>query len=277
MTRKTGVLQSDSKSLVKVVSQAQVTSENQVANEGKDKPQKVTNTFSTRFVLFLLHNYGLFPDENSSQYYWTYSYIFHFFISTIYVICALIYAGINLTDMEKSTDALSSTLTILSFVLKMINYHYYRQQIVDFVPKLYAMRVFESPDEIDVSKVANRFLSQLTLSFYFCGHITIIIGCFKAFREEEPEMPMVSWFPCDWQHDSLSFWIVYPYAVVCCFTIMHVNIGLDCFAAFMMDSIGTQFDITAVRLEKMGTAVITNDDEMQKLTVLAKRHQHLLQ
>ncbi len=64
----------------------------------------------------------------------------------------MIYAILNISDAKKSTDALSTTLVILAFILKMINYHYYRKRILAFVSNLYELQVFESPDEIELSQ-----------------------------------------------------------------------------------------------------------------------------
>jgi len=229
-----------------------------------------------RLLIFILHNYGFFPNANNTKYYWIASYIFHFLFSFAFCTFALIYAGIYITDKEKSTDSLCSTLTILGFVLKITNYVYYRQQILDFVPKVYELQEFESHEEIEMTQANQRFLAILSYSFLTCGQLTIITGSFKAFREENPEMPMVCWFPVDWQNDSTSFWIVYPYALFCCFLVAQVNITFDCFAAFLMDSIATKFEVISIRLEKLGRDVNNYETELSKLIDLAKHHQHLL-
>ncbi len=229
-----------------------------------------------RLLIFILHNYGFFPYANNTKYYWIASYFFHGFFSFLFCTFALIYAGIYITDKEKSTDSLCSTLTILGFVLKISNYVYYRTEILNFVPKVYELQEFESRQEIEITQTRQRFLAKLSYTFLMCGQLTILTGSFKAFREENPEMPMVCWFPVDWQNDSLSFWIVFPYALFCCFLVAQVNITFDCFAAFLMDAIATKLDIVAVRLEKLGTDVKNFENELKKLVDCAKHHQHLL-
>lgn len=242
--------------------------------------QKGATTFS-RFLIFILNVYGLFPKTHrSTMYYWIYwicSYIFHFFISFAFVIFALIYVIINITDIQKSTDSLCTTLTTLAYLFKIFNYYYYKEQIVNFVPKLYELQEENSPDETYLSNKKQQYVSRLSYSFLFTGHVAIGISCFKPFNEENPEMPLVCWYPLDWQNDSTSFWIVYPYSVICATVIMQVNITLDCFSYFLMDSIATQLDVTGKRLEQLGKNVESNEMEQQKLISCIKHHQHLLE
>lgn len=115
------------------------------------RPQKFIS-FLDRLIIFILHNYGLFPNPENTKYYWILSYIYHFFFSFLFCCGAMIYAILNISDAKKSTDALSTTLVILAFILKMINYHYYRKRILAFVSNLYELQVFESPDEIELSQ-----------------------------------------------------------------------------------------------------------------------------
>lgn len=91
-------------------------------------------------------------------------------------------------------------------------------------------------------------------------------------------MPLVCWYPLDWQNDSTSFWIVYPYSVVCAFAIMHVNITLDCFSYYLMDTIATQVVLIGKQLEKFGNDVKSDERKQQRdLIVCVKRHQHVLE
>lgn len=237
------------------------------------------STTLSRFLIFILHVYGLFPNKSqkSTNYYWIYSYVFHFFISLVFVFFALTYVVINITDIEKTTDALYTTLTILAYLFKMFNYYYYKEQIVNFIPKLYKLQEVNSPEEMELSNEKQRDVSRLSYSFLFAGHLAIGTSCFKAFSKENPEMPLVCWYPVDWQNDLTSFWIVYPYSVICAFVIMHVNITLDCFSYYLMDTIATQLDVTGKRLEQLGNNVKNNEQEQQKLVNCIKHHQHVLE
>ncbi len=179
---------------------------------------------------------------------------------------------INISDIEKTTDAMYTTLTIVAYLFKIFNYYYYKEQIVNFVPKLYALQELNSDEEIVLSNKMEQDVSRLTYSFLFAGHLAIGTSCFKAFSKENPEMPLVCWYPLNWQNDATSFWIVYPYSVVCAFVMMHVNITLDCFSYYLMDTIATQVVIIGRRLERL-----SNDaTEQEKLNICIKRHQHVL-
>lgn len=244
----------------------------------KSKMVEKGATTLSRFLIFILHVYGLFPKKhNSLKYYWMYSYIFHFFISLCFVIFATIYIIINITDIEKTTDAMYTTLTILAYLFKMFNYYYYKEEIVNFVAKLYALQEFNNPDEVALSNVKERDVSRLSYAFLFAGHLAIGTSCFKAFSKENPEMPLVCWYPLDWQHDSLSFWILYPYSVICAFVIMHVNITLDCFSYYLMDTVATQLDLTGERILKLCRDDVRDDSDVVKLNVCIKQHQHILE
>lgn len=137
-------------------------------------------SFLSRLIFFILHYYGLYPHSQNTKYYWILSYIYHFFFSFTFCVCALIYAFLNITDQKKSTDAFSSTLTILAFILKMINYHFYRKQIMNFITKLFELQEFDSPAEIQVANEKRRFISGICYLFLACGHLTIFTGCFVS-------------------------------------------------------------------------------------------------
>ncbi|XP_037044538.1 odorant receptor 33a-like [Bradysia coprophila] len=239
--------------------------------------QKGSTTLS-RFLIFILNVYGLFPKSNGpAKLYWIYSYVFHFFISLVFVGFALAYIAINISDIEKTTDALYTTLTILAYLFKIFNYYYYKEQIVNFVPKLYKLQDENSPEEVELSNVLERDVSRLSYSFLFAGHLAIGTSCFKAFSKTNPEMPLVCWYPVDWQNDRTSFWIVYPYSVFCAFAIMHINITLDCFSYYLMDTIATHLVIIGRRVEQLGQNVKHDDEiEQQKFIVCVKKHQHLM-
>lgn len=239
--------------------------------------QKGATTLS-RFLIFILNAYGLFPkSQKLIKLYWIYSYILHFIISFAFVIFALIYVVINITDIEKTSDALPTTLTIVAYLFKIFNYYHYKEQIVAFVPKLYALQDGNSAEEIQFTKDQQRYISILTYTFLSTGHVAIGTSSFKAFNKVNPEMPLVCWYPVDWEHDATSFWIVFPYSLWCAAAIMQVNITLDCFSYFLMDTIATQLLVVGRRLERLGKNVGNDDEEQQKLIHCIKHHQYLLE
>lgn len=139
-------------------------------------------TTLSRFLTFILNVYGLFPrsSQKSTKCYWMYSYIFHFFISFVFVGFAIMYVIINISDIEKTTDALYTTLTILAYLFKIVNYYYYKERIVNFVQKLYALREKNSHGEIALANEMEQDVSRLTYSFLFAGHLAIGTACFKV-------------------------------------------------------------------------------------------------
>ncbi|KAJ6644401.1 putative odorant receptor 71a, partial [Pseudolycoriella hygida] len=159
---------------------------------------------------------------------------------------------------------------------KIFNYYYYKEQIVNFVPKLYALDEYNNDEEIEWSRMQERGVSRLSYSFLFAGHLAIGTSCFKAFSKENPEMPLVCWYPLDWQNDTTSFWIVYPYSVFCAFAIMHINITLDCFSYYLMDTVSTQVLIVGRRVDKLGKIAGNEKEDFEKLNVCIKRHQHVM-
>ncbi|XP_037024149.1 odorant receptor 33a-like [Bradysia coprophila] len=151
-----------------------------------------------------------------------------------------------------------------------------RKQIVEFVPKLYALQDANRPDETEWSKVKERDVSKLSYTFLSAGHVADTLACFKPFSRTNPEMPLVCWYPLDWENDATSFWIVYPYSVICAFVIMELNITLDCFSYYLMNTLATEVLIIGRRLEELGTNAIGDDIELEKLVACIKRHQHAM-
>lgn len=236
------------------------------------------STTLSRFLIFILNAYGLFPRSHIyEKYYWIYSYIFHFLISCAFVFFALMYIAVNISDINKISDALYTTLTILAYLFKIFNYYHYKEQIVKFVPKLYALRNSNTDDELKSANEMEQDVAKLSYYFLFAGHLAIGTSCFKAFSKTNPEMPLVCWYPLDWQNDPTSFWILYPYSVFCAFAIMHINITLDCFSYYLMDTVATQVTLVGKRLEEFGKHGVSYEEEYKRLNDCVKRHQHLLE
>lgn len=170
-----------------------------------------------------------------------------------------------------------TTLTVLAYLFKIVNYYYYKERIVNFVEKLYAIQEVNNPDEIALSNIKERDVSRLTYTFLVAGHLAIGTSCFKAFSKENPEMPLVCWYPLDWKNDAVSFWILYPYSVICAFVLMHVNMALDCFSYYLMDTVATQVDLTGKRIEKLCRNNEKHESDVTKLNDCIQRHQHILE
>lgn len=200
----------------------------------------------------LLYVYGLWPKKSAHISYYVYSYCLHIFISFAYSLFQTINLLMSVNDVDRFTESVYSTLTVLAYLFKLINYKYYQNHIIECLTKLMEIQRNSRSNEI-IFRTKLAFLNKLTVAFFFGANCTVIAAALKPILSEKSVLPIASWYPLDWQHNSRDFWIVFTHDILGAFIVGQVNLGMDTYAYYLMAMITAQFEILHVHIEKLGT------------------------
>lgn len=235
----------------------------------------------------LLYVFGLWPETNSHSLYYVYSYCLHIFISLAYSFFQTVNLFMSINDVDRFTESVYSTLTVLAYLFKLINFMYYQNHIIGCLSKLIQMqRNSRSNENIFRAKVA--FLNKLTVSFYFVANCTVIAAAFKPLFSKQPVLPIASWYPLDWQHNSRDFLIVFTHDILGAFSVGQINLGMDSYAYYLMAMITAQFEMLHVHIEELGTDFDDSDqthqpdkriieESVNSMVLCLKEHQLILE
>lgn len=234
----------------------------------------------------LLFVYGLWPKSTTHRFYRYYSYILHIIISFAYSLFQTINLLMSINDVDRFTESVYSTLTVLAYFFKLMNFMYHRDHIIKCLTMLTNMeRNHRSSEEIFRVKLDS--LNKLTIIFFFGANCTVLAAAFKSILSEKPVLPIASWYPLDWGNNSRDYWIVFTHDILGAFIVGQVNLGMDSYAYYLMAMVTAQFEMLHVQIKELGTnfdgeqtgkldeRLLRQND--QSLTLSLKEHQTILE
>lgn len=200
----------------------------------------------------MLYVFGLWPESTTHPLYKVYSLVLHISIPIVYSVCTFVNILKNINDMDHFTETLCSTLAVLSTFFKLLNYIYYKSNIIECYAKLSAIQQKSKPnDTIFYAKLHN--LKRLSLMFYCGANSSIIAAIFKTLLATDYQLPIPSWYPLDWKHSRRDYWIVYAHNTIGAFIVGNLNVTMDCYAYYLMGMVTAQFEMLHQRIEELGT------------------------
>lgn len=208
-----------------------------------------------RRILFI---FGLWPKATTHTLYFIYSYILHIIISFAYSFFQTVNLLLSLNDANNFIESVYSTLTVLAYLFKLLNYMYYREQIIGCLTKLMKMQQNNRSNE-NIFRTKVKYLDKLTIAFYFGANCTVLAAALKTLLSKEPVLPIASWYPLDWRHNRRDFWIVFTHDILGAFIVGQINLAMDSYAYYLMAMITAQFEMLHIHVEALGT----NFDEIK--------------
>lgn len=193
---------------------------------------------------------------------------------------------LTIDTINNATDALFPTLTVVAYCFKLVNFKLNAngmQMIFEDSMKFQ----FKNDNEIRVTNEKLQNLYKVVVCFMAVAHLSIVLTFFRAlFVNDPPELPLPCWYPIDWQHVSLYYWIAYTYQMFGAFIILNVNATMDVFLVFMMSILCKHLEILGDRLtsiiletnttSKGGTNFIGKAKMNRELIRCIKVHQTLI-
>lgn len=177
------------------------------------------------YIRRLLNIFGLWPGATRQRLYHVYSYNLHIIVSFAYTVFQAINLIKTMDNVTRFTESIYSGVTVIAYLLKLSNFLYYESHLINCLNKLTYMQENHRSNEIIVrEKLAT--LNKLTTVFFFGAHCTVLAAALKSILSETPILPIESWYPLDWQHNSRDFWIVFVHDLFGAFIVGQVNLGL---------------------------------------------------
>lgn len=200
----------------------------------------------------ILYIFGLWPETTTHPLYYIYSYSLHIFISLAYSLFQTINLVLSINDVDNFIESVYSTLTVLAYIFKLLNYIYYRDHIIECLTKLMKMQQSIRSDE-NIFRAKLKYLDRLTIAFYFGANCTVLAAALKTLLSKSPILPIASWYPLDWRHNSRDFWIVFTHDILGAFIVGQTNLAMDSYAYYLMGMITAQFEMLHIHVKKLGT------------------------
>lgn len=219
------------------------------------------NKLSRAITLFakLLGN-GINP--SSSLIYIGYSYIFHGFVTFIFVLC-LCLSIFFITSVDETTHCLYMSLTCLAYAFKMANYFYYHREMYDC---LTAVQMFElkTDEEILIYNRRNGLLTWIACFYYTIPTVCGASAYFKPFLYDDVELPFRAWYPFDWRNINEYYWIAWGYQAFGMVLVIFNNVTQDLTTSYLLNMVTIQTEILGLRLSKLGNEIPTETVKLSR-------------
>lgn len=241
----------------------------------------------SQILRLILYIFGLWPEPKTHPLYKLYSTVLHIVVPLVYSICMSVNILKSINDVDHFTETLTSSLAVLSNFFKLVNYIYYKSNIIQCYTKLSEIqRNSRSNEKIFNSKLKN--LNILTLMFYCGANCSVFAAIFKTLISTEFELPIPSWYPLDWKHNRRDYWIAYTYNTIGAFIVGNLNVTMDCYAYYLLAMVTAQFEMLFERIEELGKKNHDNvgvdtpshkvalPDSVMSIKLCLKEHQNIL-
>lgn len=206
----------------------------------------------TSIQLFYFRAFGLWPPEHPilRMIYQIYGFIFHCIFSLAYTVFMVINVFI-LEDMTKITDALYMSLTEVALLVKTMNFFIRAKIMQDMLAQIQSFHL-ETDEERKLIKDKLKFFLRISIYYYGVAYLGIYSSFYGAAVSKEVRLPYQGWYPLDWQHNNISYWITFAYQSIGMIITCNINITIELFPMFLMFMTSVQMEILGGRLQAIG-------------------------
>lgn len=198
----------------------------------------------------LLYKFGVWPKNIKSISYKCYAFVVQLVFSFGYTVC-LSGAVAESADFQEATVSIPLSLSCLIICTRITNFYVNNDSMQERLNEIHRFELWNRDEQ---SFIANRLkgFNRLSLAFsvtiYFCLLTQLIVPLFLS----DIKLPLPIWFPLDWQHNSLHFWIVYVYSSMAIFVIGHMVMLLQIYTCYLMFMNTIKFEVLGMRLSRLG-------------------------
>lgn len=206
----------------------------------------------SRFFYIIFRIFGLWFSTDS-RIYKIYALILHITFTVIFTVFMLMNL-ILVTNIREATHAFYMTFTIISMFTRVMCFLWHNSRIRLCLEPIHDFDI----QTIDEAKLLERKLNSfmnLVIVFYVACIAVLIMAFVQVLFMTEPKLPFPSYYPLDWQHNRLDYWIVYFYQVGCLITGLNTNVGIQLFSCYLMHMLRFWMEVLGMRLVKLGSNV----------------------
>lgn len=247
----------------------------------------MTPTNQTKLGLLLttlLFTFGLWPNASLKRTYKVYSYVLHFLTSFLMAVTMWVKLVNNINDVQAVMELLFPMLMVIAYLLKLLNYYTFGENIVNASNKLLNLQLNNQLD----GKIYNSRLGSLTklISFlYGVSNFAWCVACSKTFLGASYELPVSSEYPLNWKEVRLYFWMVFLHQSLSGFILVNSHIGMDCFAYYLMGMTTAHFEVLQSHIRRIGSGIdegnVGDSDELEfsalSIRLCIDEHQKILE
>lgn len=155
---------------------------------------------------------------------------------------------LTVDTISNATDALLPTLTVVAYCFKIINFKVNADKMQMTFKDLMKFQ-FQNDNEIRQTNKKLQTLYKVVMCLLAIAHLSIVFTFIGAlFANDPPKLPLPSWYPIDWQHVSLYYWIAYTYQMFGAFICININVTMDAFLVLVMSILCKHLEILGERL-----------------------------
>lgn len=203
-----------------------------------------------RILLFVIRSSGVWPSEKSSLIYIIFGITYisiAVFIYTVFIIINIF----NLQDIHDLIESIHLCFINVALSGKILTITLNNKKVRKMLYSIQQFRLIDDEERALVTKRMASFFKLLTVYYVSCNLALLGID-FVVLGAKEPQLVWKAWYPLDWQHNSLHYWIVYAYQAVGIQLTCNLNVSLDMFVNFLMCCISTCLEILGNRMKVIG-------------------------
>lgn len=152
---------------------------------------------------------------------------------------------------------------VLAYMFKLLNYYKYGEKIVNSFNKLLNLQIHcQTDDRMYDSQLSD--LTKLTAFLYCVSNFAWCVACSNTFLGANVQLPVPSEYPFDWRNDKLYFWIAFLHQSLAGIILVNSNIGMDCFAYYLMGMVTAHFKMLQTHIQSIGSGVDEIDRQNAK-------------
>lgn len=202
----------------------------------------------------LLHKFGVWPrrakSARSSTVYKYYTYTLQFVFSFGYTV-GLSCAVFESVDFQEATVSIPLSLSCVIICARIANFYVNNASMQARLAEIHRFVLWTREEQLFITrrlKTFNKLSLAFTGSIYFCLCTQLIVPLFLT----EKTLPLPIWFPLNWRHNKIHFWIVYIYSCMAIFVIGHMVMLLQIFTCYLMFMNTLEFEVLGLRLSRLG-------------------------
>lgn len=204
----------------------------------------------TQLLLFFLRSFGLWPSESSGILYTIYGIVYVnliLFIFTAFIIINIF----NLSDIRELIESIYMCFINVALSIKVIGILLQNSELQTMLEKIQNFKIVDDDEHALIAKRMKYFMKVL-LMYYISCNLALIAIDLGVLAAKEPELIWKAWYPLDWEHNRLHFWVVYAYQSIGTQLSCNMNVTVDLFADFFMCMISLLLEILAKRMRTIG-------------------------
>lgn len=207
-----------------------------------------SNKLSLRLTS-LLHKFGVWR-KNNSICYQIYANTIQILFSFGYTVC-LSGAVFESADLVEATVSIPLSLSCVIICTRIANFYYKNDSMQERLDEIHNFQLWNYEEQSFIAHRLKRFNSlalAFTVTIYFCLSSQLLVPLFLSNKT----LPLPIWFPLDWRHNSIHFWIVYMYSSMAIFVIGHMVMLLQIYTCYLMFMNTLKFEVLGLRFKSLG-------------------------